>query len=108
MGSGMHYKPDTKVNVPHMGDISAATNAERILSKHNLKLTSYSRDGVAFYKKSETKYDGGVPVYARFHMDRKEFHLLLDQLIALDERDKKIEDLQHKFETYVSYVDRTH
>jgi hypothetical protein len=103
----MDYKPRGKIIVPCKNDLVAANRLAKTLSKHRLILTYYGHEGVGFYKKGIVNEDK-IPVYSKFHMDRKEFHLLLDKLNEIDERDKKIEELQSKFHTYSAYLETHH
>jgi hypothetical protein len=99
----MDYKPKTQIIVPRKDDLVAANKISKTLESHRLRLSYFGHEGVGFYRKQITDT---VPVYHRFHFDRKEFRLLLEKLNEIDELKLKIEDLQHRFMTYTSYIDK--
>lgn len=100
----MNYTPNALVSVPKKDDLAASNKIGAILANHGLKLTYYGSNGVGFYKKTN---EDKVPVYSRFFLDRKEFHLLLDKLEEIAELKLKLEDVQYRFTVYQEYMDKT-
>lgn len=84
-----------KAKVEILSDIKEFTKLQKLLVKHGYAITFFGKNGVSFYKTSDTKiHDGNraVPVSSRYHFDRKDFSLFVEIILKLDSAERKMID----------------